>query len=312
MEALCVLAVALLAWVVPFTLLGGTLPRPHGSGGAARKARRALEPLLLALGRGRLVRLLLRNESWEGASRAVAARVSLADGLTDDEGGCVLLVAGTAVLAALLSLASRSLAGLPVAVALVGSSVPAWWASKRRERRRELSRAMPGVFRTLAMAMGSGETLSQAVSYLGSHERGAAGEAFSRASLRLSCGESVEEVMAALPRELDAPGVALLATSLAISQRTGSPLRGLFEYSARLVERQGEFERLLMVKTAQVRLSVRIVCAMPIAMILTLSLISPDFQRGLTQPVGIASVAIAALMDLAALAIIRRLMRGVL
>ena len=47
------------------------------------------------------------------------------------------------------------------------------------------------------------------------------------------------------------------------SHRTGSPLRDLLARSAALVERQGEFERELEVKTAQVRLSARIVCSLP-------------------------------------------------
>jgi tight adherence protein B len=97
-----------------------------------------------------------------------------------------------------------------------------------------------------------------------------------------------------------------------ISQRTGSPLMALFQRSAVLVERQGEFERLLSVKTAQVRLSARIVCLLPAVMVAGLSLISHDFQHGLLTPVGMGSVLVAALMDGVALLIIRRLMEGVL
>ena len=46
-------------------------------------------------------------------------------------------------------------------------------------------------------------------------------------------------------------------------------------------------------------------------MIALLSLISSDFQRGLSTPVGAACILAAALMDGAAILIIRRLMRGV-
>ena len=80
----------------------------------------------------------------------------------------------------------------------------------------------------------------------------------------------------------------------------------------RLAERQGEFERLLSVKTAQVRLSVRIVCLLPAAMLLILALVSPDFQQGLLTPAGVGCVTLAVALDLAALLIIRRMVRGVL
>jgi len=171
---------------------------------------------------------------------------------------------------------------------------------------------MPSIFRTLSIAMGSGQTLAQAIDYVGSHGEGPAGEGFARASLRLRCGASADEALDALSCELDAPGVGLLATALVISHRTGSPLRGLFLRSARLVERQGEFERLLSVKTAQARLSVRIVCSLPVAMVALLSMISPDFQAGLATPVGVASVVIALSLDGIALAIVRSLLKGVL
>ena len=82
-------------------------------------------------------------------------------------------------------------------------------------------------------------------------------EPFGRLSLRLRCGLGTEEALGLLAGELEAPGVELLATALVVSHRTGSPLRELLTRSARLVERQGEFQRLLAVKTAQVRLSVR-------------------------------------------------------
>ena len=118
--------------------------------------------------------------------------------------------------------------------------------------------------------------------------------------------------MVELGRELDAPGVGLLTTALVIAQRTGSPLRGLFQSSAQLVERQGEDERMLAVKTAQVRLSVRIVCLLPLMLVLLLSMISVDFQQGLATPAGTASILLAACMDGCALLIIRRLMRGVI
>ena len=213
-------------------------------------------------------------------------------------------------LAATLALGS-AVAGL-AAWALLIAGLPLRDAAAARKRSEELTAQMPGVLRTLSMALGSGETLAQAIAYVGAHEKGPAGEAFLRASLRLRCGIPAAEALEGLAQELDAPGVGLLVTALVISQRTGSPLKALLESSAALVERQGEFERLLMVKTAQVRLSVRVVCLLPAIMVALLSLISPDFQKGLASAPGMASLACAAVMDGAALLIIRHLMRGVL
>ena len=140
----------------------------------------------------------------------------------------------------------------------------------------------------------------------------AVAEPFARASLRLRCGVPAEAALKQLAAEMDAPGVDLMATALAISQRTGSPLRELFQRSALLVEQQGEFHRMLQVKTAQVRLSVRIVCVLPVGLVVLLSLISPDFRQGLHTTAGIACLLVGATMDAAALLLIRRILKGVM
>ena len=258
------------------------------------------------------VRTLLALPSLSCAARDVSGALD-GLGLVLDEGqACVLLLLGMGccgVVAA--ALMASAVAGVATLV-LAGLLVVLRERRARVMRSRELVQEMPAVFRTLSVAMGSGQTLAQAVEYVGSHERGPAAPAFTRLSLRLRCGMGVEEALDRLSDELDAPGVDLLSTALVIAHRTGSPLRDLLVRSARLVERQGEFQRLLAVKTAQVRLSVRIVCALPVVMVIVLALISPDFQRGLLTPAGAASLALAMALDATALLIIRRLMKGVI
>lgn len=243
----------------------------------------------------------------ELADRAVPRALGMGQGEATAALGCAL-VASSAVCAVLL--------GSPVAGVAVGclevAALGARDASRRGRERREVVAAMPGVYRTLSVALGSGQTLAQAVDYVGAHERGRAGAVFGRMSLRLRCGVSTEQAVGLLAKELEVPGAQLLATALVVSHRTGSPLKDLLVRSARLAERQGEFERLLSVKTAQVRLSVRIVCLLPAAMLLILALVSPDFQQGLLTPAGVGCVTLAVALDLAALLIIRRMVRGVL
>jgi len=302
------LGLAGVAWLFAFVMVGGRsagrMSLPH------RRARlwRGVGRMLALVGETPLVAWLLVREPWR----------DLAQTLSENLAGRGLALTGDQALGAVLvpALLCVLLAHDPAVALLVflllAAGVPTWHAVQERHRHEALSQEMPGVFRALAMALGSGETLSQAIGYVGSHVGGSAGHAFSRASLRLTCGETVEETVEALRRELPGPGMGLLATALVVSQRTGSPLGRLFEYAARLVERQGEFERLLMVKTAQVRLSVRIVSTLPVLIVAAMALLSPDFRGGLASPVGMACLVVAALLDGLALAIIRRQMGGIL
>lgn len=218
-----------------------------------------------------------------------------------------------------------ALASIPCGIVLAGSwlgavigagacalGIKAYAVRVRRMRARALSSEMPAVFRSLAVSLGSGLTLSQAIAYVGSREESVAAPAFAHCSLKLICGEPYEEALEGLGCELDTPGIGLLSSALAISHQTGSPLQSLFMRSARLVERAGELERLLAVKTAQVRLSVRIVCSLPIVLVGLLLIISPDFQKGVTTPAGLISLGLACCMDAAAVLIVRHLSRGLL
>lgn len=279
---------------------------------AARSCARSARSALEGLSETWLVRRLPRSESWYECASALG-RCAEKEGLEISEPvACAALLVAAQVAGLLMSLLFATWLCVPMSVGGLALGVPAVAAHMRDARKKEMAEAMPAVFRTLAVAMGAGMTLVQAAEYAGAHVGGPVGEAFARLGLRLRCGAATEAALEALTDELPAPGVGLLAAALTISHRTGSPLRGLFQRSALLVERQGEFERLLSVKTAQVRLSVRVVCLLPAVMVAILATISPDFQKGLGTPAGIGCVCAAALLDTLAVAIIRRLVAGVL
>ena len=311
MEKLGVVSCALCSGLAAYVACGGSATR-HASGWGMRLVYFRLRRLCALLGASTLVGLLLRGASWRALSDAISRRLGAYGLYLGQEESCAFALLAMGSVSVLMGLSSGTVLGVSVCVLASGVGVGLWHSSRLRARERALIDEMPEVFRTLAMALGSGETLTQAIEYVGVHEKGYAGEAFVHAALRLRCGASTEDAMAQLSRELDAPGVGLLTTALVIAQRTGSPLRTLFQSSARLVERQGEYERMLAVKTAQVRLSVRIVCLLPLILVCLLSLISVDFQHGVGTPAGTVCLLIAALMDGCALLLIRRLMRGVI
>lgn len=313
MEEMLLAGVAGLVWLASMVAWHGSgAPTTMVTSRLLRGTRRHFLASLTRLGRLRLIDALLSKRPWRIAADELSKRLASGSERLSRSEACALLLVAIAFGAMSAGILFGSLASALVAAVALTTLVPAYVSHEDRRRTEELTREMPSIFRTLSVAMGSGQTLAQAIDYVGSHGEGPAGESFARASLRLRCGASADEALDALSHELDAPGVGLLATALVISHRTGSPLRGLFLRSARLVERQGEFERLLSVKTAQARLSVRIVCSLPVAMVALLSMISPDFQAGLATPVGITCVIIALSLDGIALVIVRNLLKGVL
>ena len=310
MEILLLMAVGACAFAGSLTLFsGGRGDVLHSGGRVAFLASRRLSRIMRRLAGTRVVACVLATGVGARMVREARSWPHLA-ALGRDEAAAALL-AGLALAACVSGvLFLTPLAGLVVGGALC-ALVVARDEARQRGKRREVLAEMPGVYRTLAVAMSSGQTLAQAVEYVGVHERGPAADVFARMSLRLRCGVATEDAVSSLAEELDVPGARLLATALVISHRTGSPLRDLLLRSARIAERQGEFERMLVVKTAQVRLSVRIVCLLPVVMVGLLTLMSPDFQQGLLTPSGVGCVCAAMMLDALALFLIRRMMAGV-
>lgn len=180
-----------------------------------------------------------------------------------------------------------------------------------RKNREDLLREVPQVFRLLSGALTSGQTLTQAISYVGKRGKGQVSQAFAHAALEIQCGAQAGVVLDEVTQTIDAPSLKLLSCVLQISQRTGAPLAELLENGAQLVEEQGNLKQLLNTKTAQVRFSAQVVMTLPVLLVGLLALISPDFRTGIFSPIGFASLLVAALLDGIALVAMKRIMASV-
>ena len=219
-----------------------------------------------------------------------------------------LLVVASAACAVAVGVAVMSPAG-----ALAGLAVPCVMCAgrisrARRERQRALETAMPEAFGALAISLGSGHSLAQALRFVGAHAEEPLRSAFLEASLEITCGVPAHEALQELLRRLPAPGLGLVTTALAVSQRTGAPLRDLLGRAAGMVGERIELARRLEVKTAQARLSARLVTAMPVVLMGALTLLSPDFRAGIASVAGALSVVVALALDAVAWLIIRKIM----
>ena len=205
-------------------------------------------------------------------------------------------------------LVSTSLLGGAVGLAAIGALVSAALGSQARKDRNALAAQMPDALRSLSGALGAGKSLSQAIEHVGRTLGEPMGPQFLQASFEIASGRSVEEAVEGLCRRIDAPGIALLGTALQISQRTGSSLNDLFAQTAQMASDSVALRRELEVKTSQVRLSAKVVAAMPVVLCGALTLLSSDYRAGLSLQAGKTCLVVAALLDLSALLLVRRVM----
>lgn len=257
-----------------------------------------------------LIRFLLSYKTFTTIAMYVQARFRKLGYTLRVEDACAVTLILFVVMLISVLLFSRSFAAMLLCAACCVCACPMFAHRLEQLHKTTLCHDMPDIFRMLGMALAAGQTFSQAIAYVGQHQPGEAGKAFQKASLKLRCGSSISEVLNDMAHTLQAPGVKFLITALFISQRTGAPLKALFRQSAQLVEQQEKFKKLLSVKTAQARLSIRVVSSLPLVLISVLSCISLDFQKGITRPAGLISLGIAAFLDFIALMIIRSLLKG--
>ncbi|QWT17465.1 type II secretion system F family protein [Collinsella sp. zg1085] len=198
--------------------------------------------------------------------------------------------------------------------ACVGLTAPSIYAASKhmkykRQQREQIEAAMPEAFRSLSTALGSGCSLAQAMRFVGSHAKEPLQSEFMRVGFSIECGVPATEALDNLLQRLRAPGLGLVAIALKVSQKTGAPLQDLLSQAANTVGTRIELKRLLEVKTAQARLSARMVAAMPVALMTLLSLLSPDFREGILLPAGMLCIIVALILNALAWIIISRIMR---
>lgn len=213
----------------------------------------------------------------------------------------VLALAGLVVSGSLLGCAVGCVAAAALLAAAVG---------RHESSAKDLAAAqMPEVLRSISAALGAGKSLPQAIEHVGRNLGEPMGSEFLKTSFEIKGGRSIDEAVGALCSRVDAPGVALLGTALQISQRTGSPVGDLFSRTSQMVGETVALKRELQVKTSQVRLSAKVVSAMPVVLTCVLVLLSEDYRAGLALPAGRACLVLAALLDAVALYMVGRIMQ---
>lgn len=292
----------------------------QADGGAqiSRPSEGALRGILLVVG-GQLERIPVLVDALAGLAAPLHGRDAGSPGLA---GGAVLkgesFGKGADAAVVLLLMGAGLIAGgvlsLSVPGALVGAGAPAVVLAVAGERARkaslrELEHAMPEAFGALAIALGSGHSMAQAMRYVGAHSKEPIRSEFMRVGFAIDCGFSASEALDALMGRLRAPGLDMVALALKVSQRTGAPLKDLLSQAARLVGDRIELERMLDVKTSQARMSARLVAGMPVAMIACLTLLSSDFRKGVATVSGAFCVLVALALNAVAWVVIRKIMK---
>ena len=170
---------------------------------------------------------------------------------------------------------------------------------KAREKKRaeELQKGMPELLRLLCIALDSGSSLVMALRYAADNcDEPLAGE-LKRTVWDLESGQG----------RTGGSEFAYLAVAMEIQHQSGGSLTTILQNVSTLLQQAAELKEDLRTKTAQGRLSSRIVALMPFALLGILSVFSPGYLTGfLASPLGICLFALAMLLEATGILLVRR------
>jgi tight adherence protein B len=272
--------------------------------GAAAAGVVGVWELLAAVERTRIVALVTRlvapvlRAGRDGVSPTVAERRRLA------------------VLAAVaLAAAGWLFGGAPVAL-LAGIAGPVVATTLVRARRRRFRNALaasaPVVARAFADALSAGHAVRGALDIVAAGVPGAAGHELGAAARALRLGAPTDAVLERLRRRAGSPAWDAMVAGILLQRDAGGDLPALLRDLAHGLEAAARQDRDAIAATAQARFTARIVLVLPIGAALIAELAQPGLLAGLfTNPVSAWLTCFALLLQVIALAAVRRLARNV-
>jgi tight adherence protein B len=237
----------------------------------------------------------LRRAGREGYSptELERRRLSILGALAMLGAGLVLLGPGPAPV---LAAAGPAAAGMAI-------------ARRRASYRRSVERGLPAVATAIADALASGRSPRAALIAAAGSLDGPPASELARVRAELALGAPTRQALEALRRRLGSPRVDAFAAAMLSQQLAGGDLAVLLRRFAEAGSERDRAEADARSATAQARFTGLLVVAMPAGAALLAELLAPGFVAGLLSEPAATLLALAAVLQLAGFAAIRRLSR---
>ena len=182
--------------------------------------------------------------------------------------------------------------------------------TRRRRYTRAVRRGAAGVARALADAVGAGHSIRGAIEVAAGGTAGAAGHELRATARALALGEPTADALDGLRRRAADPAWDAIVAGILLQRDAGGDLAGLLRDQAAALEAADRIGRDARTATAQARFTARLVLLLPAGAAVLAELASPGLIAGLLDhPLSVWLVAMAAVLQLAAIVAVARLAR---
>jgi tight adherence protein B len=183
-----------------------------------------------------------------------------------------------------------------VALGAIGLFLPYLWMRRKQAKRQSMFEAqLPESLDMLVNALQAGYSLQAAMEFVGRETPAPLGPEFGRFYDEQRLGMEVRMALLRFQERVGTLDARMFVTSLLIQRETGGNLGEVLTNLATLMRERVTFRMQLATLTAEPRMSAKVLASLPLAVVLLISAINPDFVRPLIDtPMGHKLIAYAA------------------
>ena len=225
----------------------------------------------------------------------------------------LLLAAGGAAALCLAVLAALRTRSIPFGV-LAGAALPLamelFLRAKISQRTAQFTEQFPDALNMIARSLRAGHSFPTAVQLVGEELPPPLGALFKTAYEQQQLGLRMIDALSAMNDRIDSMDLRFFTTLVAVNADIGGNLSELLDRLALTIRERLRIRRQVQVYTAQGRLSGYVLGALPVIAFAIFNFVSPDYERTLLrEPMGLTILALAALLQLAGLLAIGKIIR---
>ena len=172
--------------------------------------------------------------------------------------------------------------------ALLGYFLPRMWVGRRiGSRLNSFNKQLPDTITLLSNSLRAGSSFLQSIELVSRESPAPMGPEMGRVVREVNLGLSMEEALSNLVRRIKSDDLDLMVTAIGVQQQVGGNLAEILDTIAFTIRERVRIKGEIRTLTAQGRYSGYLVAFLPIAIMVTLNFINPEFMQPLfTELIG--------------------------
>jgi tight adherence protein B len=184
--------------------------------------------------------------------------------------------------------------------ALLGYFLPRMWVGRRiGSRLNSFNKQLPDTITLLSNSLRAGSSFLQSIELVSRETPAPMGSEMGRVVREVNLGLSMEEALSNMVRRIKSDDLDLMVTAIGVQQQVGGNLAEILDTIAFTIRERVRIKGEIRTLTAQGRYSGYLVAFLPIAIMITLNFINPEFMQPLfTELIGQILLVVGGIMML--------------